>query len=233
MCSPPSVDEYKAEIARYLDAFARSLPAQINAPGISRVKLPGIATWSRETLLWRFTGLAQDALEKLTAKRFASAMLLTRAAVETTAALWYLDTKIKQALGSSEIAELDEKLKRLVFGQKDRSAHADGLPMAINVATFLDHVEREIPGYAGQYAALCEYSHPNYAGAAGLYSHPHKDTGLIDLGPNIRGLQTHDLICAANLSGAVLMFHHSYAAIGNALPALVELCESLIPPIQR
>ena len=58
MNTPSSLDECKAEIARYLDAFARSLPAQINAPRISRVKLPGIATWSRETLLWRFTGLA-------------------------------------------------------------------------------------------------------------------------------------------------------------------------------
>ncbi len=30
MNTPSSLDEYKAEIARYLDAFARSLPAQIN-----------------------------------------------------------------------------------------------------------------------------------------------------------------------------------------------------------
>lgn len=232
MNSPPSVDEYKAEIARYVDAFARSLPAQIDAPGNSRVKLPRIATWSRETLLWRFTGLAQDALEKLNQKRLASTMLLTRAAVETVAALWYLDTKIGRALASGEIAELDEKLKRLMFGQKDPSAQADGLPAAIDVVTFLEHVEKEIPGYTDQYAALCEYSHPNYAGAAGLYSHPHKDTGMIDLASNIRGLQTHDMICAANLSGAVIMFHHSYTAIGDALAALVELCERLIPPLQ-
>jgi hypothetical protein len=233
MNTPSSLDEYKAEIARYLDAFARSLPAQINAPGISRVKLPGIATWSRETLLWRFTGLAQDALEKLSQNRLISAMLLTRAAVETTAALWYLEAKIKRALASSDLAELDEKLKRLVFGHKDPPVQADGLPTAINVATFLEHVEKEIPGYMGQYAALCEYSHPNYLGAAGIFSQPHKETGLIDLGSNVRGLQTHDMSCAANLSGAVIMFHYSYAAIGDALPALVEVCERLIPPLQK
>jgi hypothetical protein len=38
-----SVAEYKTEIASYLDAFARSLPTQIDAPGISRIKLPGNA----------------------------------------------------------------------------------------------------------------------------------------------------------------------------------------------
>jgi hypothetical protein len=231
MNPPQSIDEYKTEIARYLDAFARSMPTQINAPAISRVKLPGIATWSRETLFWRFVGLAQDALEKLGQNRLPSAMLLTRAAVETTAALWYLEAKIKQALASSEIAELDEALKRLVFGQKDPAAHVDGLPMAINVMTFLKHVEREIPGYTGHYERLCEYSHPNYYGVAGIFSQPHKETGLIDLGSNIRGGQSHDLICAASLSGATLMFHHSYEALADTLPALVTLCERLVPPL--
>ncbi len=229
---PPtqSVDEYKAEITRYLNAFARSLPTHIAASVISRTKLPGIATWSRETLLWRFTEIAQDALEKLNAKRYPSAMLLTRAAVETTAALWYLEAKIEKALASRKIAELDEKLTRLVLGQKDPIAHADGLPDAINVMTFLGHVESIIAGYKEQYAALCEYSHPNYNGTAGLYSHAHKETGTIDLGPNIRGAETHDTICAVNLSVAAMMFHHSYEAIGDSLPALVKLSETLIPP---
>jgi len=96
--------------------------------------------------------------------------------------------------------------------------------------TFLKHVERELPGYTRHYEKLCEYSHPNYYGVAGIYSHPHKETGLIDLGSNIRGGQSHDLICAAGLSGTVIMFHHSYEALANTLPALVELCERLIPP---
>jgi hypothetical protein len=226
---PRSVTEYKAEIAGYLDAFARSLPTQIDAPAISRVKLAGNAVWCRETLLWRFTELAQDALERLDHKRLASAMLLTRAAVETAAALWYLDIKIKRAIQSSDLAELDEKLKQLAVGYKDPRAQTDGLPKAINVLTFVGQVDKEIVGYADQYAALCEYSHPNHDGAAGLYSHPHADTGLIDLGSNVRGSRSHEEICALNLSVAVLMFNHSYTAIGDVLPQLVELCEKAIP----
>jgi len=224
-----SVKEYKAEIAGYLDAFARSLPKQIDAPAISRVKLAGNAIWCRETLFWRFTELAQDALEKLDQKRLASAMLLTRAVVETGAALWYLDTKIMRAIETSDVSELDEKLKQLVVGYKDPSAHADGVPKAINVLTFVGQVDKEIGGYASQYAALCEYSHPNHDGTAGLYSHPHEDTGLIDLGSNVRGSQSHETICALNLSVAVMMFKHSYAAIGHALDQLIHLCEKAIP----
>lgn len=60
-----SLTEYKAEMSRYLDAFARSLSTQIDAPAISRVKLAGNAVWCREALLWRFTELVQDALERL------------------------------------------------------------------------------------------------------------------------------------------------------------------------
>jgi hypothetical protein len=209
------------------------LPTQIDAPAISRVKLPGNAVWYRDTMLWRFTELAQDALEKLDYKRLASAMLLTRAAVETAAALWYLDTKMKRAIESSDLAELDEKLKQLVVGYKDVSAHAEGAPKAINVLTFVAQVDKEIGGYADQYAALCEYSHPNHDGGAGLYSHPHEDTGLIDLGSNIRGAQSHEMICALNLSVAVMMFNHSYVAIGRALPQLVILCEKVVKPLRK
>jgi hypothetical protein len=229
MKKPQSVAEYKAEIARCLDAFARDLPTQIDAPAISHVKLPGYAIWYRETMIWRFTELAQDALEKLDRKRLASAILLTRAAVETAAALWYLDTKIAGAIKSGDLADLGEKLKQLVVGSKDPSAHADGVPKAINVLTFVGQVDKEIGGYAGQYAALCEYSHPNHDGAAGLYSHPHKDTGLIDFGSNVRGAGSHEMICALNLSVAVLMFNHSYAAIADSMTELVLLCENAMP----
>jgi hypothetical protein len=43
---------------------------------------------------------------------------------------------------------------------------------------------------------------------------------LIELGSNIRGSQSHHVICALNLGVAVMMFNHSYAAIGDALPQL-------------
>lgn len=59
--------------------------------------------------------------------------------------------------------------------------------------------------------------------------HPHEDTGLIDLGSNVRGAQSHEMICALNLSVAVIMFNHSYAAIGQVLDQLIELCEKAVP----
>ncbi len=49
------------------------------------------------------------------------------------------------------------------------------------------------------------------------------------MGSNARGAQSHEMICALNLSVAVMMLNHSYAAIGQALDQLIELCENAVP----
>jgi len=219
-----SVAEYKAEITERLDAFARSLPIQLDAPAISPKKLPGVAMWYRETRIWRFTELAQEAFDNLNRKRFASAMVLTRAAVETGAGLWYLHTKIKKAIADGDLGDLGEKLEKLTVGYKEKTALAD-FPEAINVMTFVEQLDKKIGGFARAYATLCEYSHPNHQGAAGLFSWPHPNTGMVDFGSNIRESGSHEGICLSNLSAAVMMFDYAYDAIANSMPQLVALCE--------
>jgi hypothetical protein len=227
-----SVAEYKAEIADRLDAFARSLPTRLDAPAISLKKLPGNAMWYRETMIWRFTELAQEAFDNLNRKHFAAAMVLTRAAVETGAGLWYLHEKIKKAIATGELGDLGEKLERLNVGYKEPTALAD-FPEAISALTFVEHLNKKIDNFARTYATLCEYSHPNHQGAAGLFSWPHADTGLVEFGSNIRELDTHEVICALNLSAAVMMFDHCYAAIAKSMPRLVALCEEGAKPVQK
>jgi hypothetical protein len=224
MSKQRSIAEYKAEIADRLDAFARSLPKQLDAAAISPKKLPGIAMWYRESMIWRFTELAQEAFNNLDRRRFAAAMVLTRAAVETGAGLWYLHTKIKKAIADDDLGDLGEKLEKLTVGYKEKTALAD-FPEAINVMTFVEHLNKKIDNFALAYATLCEYSHPNHQGAAGLYSWPHPDTGLVDFGSNIRESESHEGICLSNLSAAVMMFDYAYSAIANSMPDLVALCE--------
>jgi hypothetical protein len=228
-----TVAEYKAEIAERLDAFARSLPTQLDCPAISRMKLPGNAMWYRETMLWRFTELAQEALDNLNRQRFAAAMVLTRAAVESAAGLWYLHTKIMKAIKADDLGDLNDVLRRLNVGYKDPRALADNLPEAVSVLTFLGHVDRDIEGYKNAYAALSEYSHPNYEGAACLFSNPNADTGLVAFGANVRAADSHEVICVMNLSVGVMMFNHSYSAFADYMPLLVALCEKGATPAQK
>jgi hypothetical protein len=60
-----------------------------------------------------------------------------------------------------------------------------------------------------------------------------KTRGVIDLASNAREAQSHEMICALNLSVAVMMFNHSYAAIGQALEQLIEFCENAVPLRRR
>jgi hypothetical protein len=181
--------------------------------------------WYRETMIWRFTELAQEALDKFNRNRFAAGIVLTRAAVETAAGLWYLHTKIMKAIKADSLGDLDEVLKKLNVGYKDPRALADNLPEAVSVLTFVGHLDKELDGYKNQSASLSEYSHPNYEGAACLFSWPHADTGLVDFGANIRASDSHEIIGVMNLSVAVMMFDHSYRAFEAFMPQLVRLCE--------
>ena len=79
--------------------------------------------WYRETMIWRFTELAQEALDNFNRKHFAAGIVLTRAAVETAAGLWYLHTKIMKAIKGDSLGDLHEVLRRLNVGYKDPSAH--------------------------------------------------------------------------------------------------------------
>ena len=224
MTARPTVADYKAEIAERLDRFARSLPKRIDGKALSRMKLPANAMWYRETMIWRFTELAQEALDNFNRKRFAAAIVLTRAAVETAAGLWYLRKKIKRAIEDKNVDDLYDLLLKLNLGSKDPAAKAD-FPEAVGTLTFVKHVEKEIEGFAHQYDVLCEYTHPNYLGAACLFSWPHARTGLIDFGANVRAAESHEFIGLLNLSVAAMMFEFSYRDFEKFMPALISLCE--------
>jgi hypothetical protein len=60
--------------------------------------------------------LARAALQTFEAQQFAAAIVLTRAAVETNAALWYLDEKVGTALKHKKLGDLDDCVMSLLSG---------------------------------------------------------------------------------------------------------------------
>jgi hypothetical protein len=61
-------------------------------------KLPFKALLYRAALIWRMAELSRGAFENYEKNRLALAILETRAAVETSAALWYLHSKLAATL---------------------------------------------------------------------------------------------------------------------------------------
>jgi hypothetical protein len=110
--------------------------------------------------------LGRAAYEEFGKDRLAAAIVLTRAAVETSAALWYLCVKVAHAVESDEVGVIDDYLMKMSMGiatdpPTDASTGEPITPRPIKIGKFLDRVEKDINGFNLQYGYMSEYVHPN------------------------------------------------------------------------
>lgn len=103
-----------------------------------------------EALIWRMDELAHVSFQAFQARQFAAAILLTRAAVETMAALWYLEEKVSVALTQGKLADLDTYVMKLLSG----NYLWDDLPDPLRVGKFIECVERCVPGFKADFGRL-------------------------------------------------------------------------------
>jgi hypothetical protein len=217
------LESMMGEIRERVDLLESNLPRRVDGFGISpHSKLPFKVLLYREVLIWRMAELSRSAFDNLEKERLASAITLTRAAVETSAALWYLWTKIDGAVQSRTVGDIDDYLMKLIMGSKTNP----DLPQAINVLTFVDRTNKDIDGFREQYDNLSEFAHPNWAGTALLYSKSDPKNLWTDFGANIRGLGSMKQAGALNLRVALMIFERNYNLITALIPPFVELCES-------
>jgi len=217
-------ERFVTEIEERLQTFEQNLPRRVDQIALSRSKLPFKALAYREVLIWRVTELGRTAFDNLHADRLVAAILLARAAIETTAALWYLFNKLNVAVKAGCVGDIDHYLMKLYLGT--RNWKDDGSPEAVNVQTFVDCAEKTFEGFRHAYDALSEYAHPNYLGTTGLYSRIDHEENLTDFGPDAKRLRNAEGACAVNLSVALLIFEHTYEKVGALLHAFIALCEA-------
>ena len=211
------------EVRGQLELLESVLPRHVDAMAVSpTTKVPFKALLYREVLIWRMAELSHGALENFENDKNVSAIILTRAAVETSAALWYLRTKLAGTVQAGTAGDIDDYLMRLNMGSKIDPA----LRPAVNVLTFVDCVDRDIVGFRHQYDVLSEFAHPNWAGTALLYSKSNPVNLRTDFGTNIRGGDNTKDIGVLNLSVALTMFERNYNSISDLMPAFIALCEN-------
>jgi hypothetical protein len=226
MCSKlrdKTTDQLLDEIENELDVLESRLPRRLSGMEVSRLsKLPYKALLYREGLMWRACELGRSALASFRGEKLVTAVLLTRAVVETSAALWFLRTRIKAAVEFRSIADIDDCLMKLLMGTK---ANLDIQPEAFNVLKFIDVLKKEIPDIRHHYEMLSEFAHPNWAGTALAYSKHDKAARATDFGPYIRSAASAKRAGAANLSGSLLLFEAAYGQLAELMPRFVKLCE--------
>ena len=214
------------EVRERLDAIEASLPRHMDIMAVSPLsKLPFKALSYRETLIWRMAELSRDAYEQFCRDRLASAILLTRASVETCAALWFLKRKITAAVKAGAIGDIDSYLVRLAVGSRVEPG-----PQPINVLNFVDAVDKDLEGFRHQYDILSEFAHPNWAGTTGLYSQINQGDHTVAFGSNPRELTGPKHVGVLNLSVALGLFEHTSNSFADDFGRFVALCEASIKP---
>lgn len=225
----PTTESLICEIGERLKHLEQSLPTLIDPPRLSRAKMPFKALSYRETLIWRMVDLTRGSLSSFRATNLAAAIVLTRASVETSAALWYLSEKMEGAVAANELADLDDRLMSLSLGSKTNEL----LPNPINVLTFVKHVAKRLPEFEQQYDLLSEFAHPNWAGTSGLYARIDHENCLVEYGPRATESPGPIDIGLNNLVVALSMFELAYNRIADLMPAFVTLCEAALENKKR
>jgi hypothetical protein len=221
-----SLDEIRAEIA----ALTANLPSEVDALGTSaKYKTAMKVHVLRESVIWREEELARSALALLENEDYVAAALVTRAVMETTAAIVYLHGLVDGALKRGMDDALDAKLNGFLTGSKVWH----DLPGAINVLTMIDKVEKLMPGFRGHYDFLSEYAHPNWSGTHGAYGIIDHDTAIVSFKKGGRSAGRQLQTVSGMLSGSVGLFTYYYNLLADLIEPFAALVEQFYDALQK
>jgi hypothetical protein len=212
-----------AEARQLVADLSASLPDKIEIAALGvRSKAPFQLLTVREALIWRTEELGRGACGALEREDFTVAALLIRSVAESAAMTWYL-LEILENRKRYTPAELNDILMRMFAGSKNGWAD---VPIAINVLTFVQRLDKKMPGFEAAYNSLSEYAHPNWRGVSGLYSKIDRENFTVHYGRGLRaGLAGNEMVNA--LIGGLLTFQAGYNKIADAMPAFLAELEKL------
>lgn len=137
------------------------------------------ADYFREAALYRFIELTESSYSLYKSNLLVGSIVAARAAQETVAVLWFINSKLEHLSKTKDIAHFTNTIKRLTLGW----SNTDDLPEKINVFTCIDSVDKHLDGkFRRHYEMLSEYAHPNYSGTFGAYGDPNHETCEVHLG---------------------------------------------------
>lgn len=119
---PQNIDDLLKEAKQRCQLLSECLPKRVDYTA----KIPWKAMVCREALIWRTEELARTAYEMFTRNELASAVILTRACMESVAAMWYLQEKIQHVIDTKEAGETaNNVIRRLGMEKEIKIIHGD------------------------------------------------------------------------------------------------------------
>jgi hypothetical protein len=152
-----------------------NLPRKIDGFALShKSKMPWKVLLYREAHIWRMVELSKRAFGSFTSNQLVCGIVLTRAVLEVSAALWFLCAKVEAVVDSKVVGDVDEYLMKLAMGNatgwpENSAPGAGAMPRPVKVGKMLEQAEKDIEGFSHQYGVLSEYAYPNWAGCSALF----------------------------------------------------------------
>jgi len=208
--------------ATALTAIAAARPHQLEARRLAqRSKLPFKAGLYRDSLLWRIEELGRSALDAYDRPDHVSGIVLTRATIETIAALNSLHLLVTRYSGG-DVDRLDATLMSMLMGSRVR----EDRPESINVLNAIDKLTKAVPGFRPLYDELSEYAHPNDAGTASSYA----VLDIVRLGATFNGrgeqFERRAWLLIECLATSLMLVQPLYRELLAAAPTFARLCDA-------
>jgi hypothetical protein len=169
------------EINETLDRLAIWRVVQINRAGhFDRSKLAWKVGVYQQVLLHRIVSLADGAAVAWNSRTTLSAFLCTRALVETIALLYHLRQAVDKFLTDELVGDLNAVAEHGLYSSRNPEWVSEFPNLkAKSVLTFIDKLDKYLPGVRGHYDRLSERCHPNSLGHNYMFSKLDRSIGSV------------------------------------------------------
>ena len=141
----------------------------------------------RELLMHRLCDFVDSTLPLCEGDRLIPALVLTRAAAETTVMLCWLHQKLAQFIKTKDKVTLERFLVKGTFG----NSRSTVLDQVCDVLMVVDRLDKEAQGFKQMYNVVCEFTDTNYAAALGTFGQIDKNRNTLNLGKRQLNLSNH------------------------------------------
>jgi len=203
--------------------FLSALPTEVSVVALGVMsKSPYKILCAREALIWRLTELSQYACDALEKRDAVAGTTLTRSVFESALVLWRL-SKILENRHAIEAEKFNDDIDKILLGSRT----IEVMPQSINVKTFVEFFGRTFPKASTIYDRLSEVSHPNWAGAHGMYSTTDREKFVTRFGKKSEVVEAEVASSASILCATLKVTEYAYNKISEDLPVYLGELEKI------
>jgi len=178
----------------------------------------------REAAFYRFIELTESTYSLYESNLLIGAITTARAAYETLAVLWFINTKLEHLTKTKDISHFLEITHRLMLGW----SNDEEFPEKINVLKCADAVDKVFEGrFRRHYEMLCEYAHPNNSGTFGSYADPNHSTLEVKFGSYPRNKETLKKNIQSTVVISMEMLNHVQQDYEKIINEALDTCQEL------